>query len=120
MRIPTITLALLAATLSGSVGARLTKASKAAAPGPAFLAARDYAERAVAPDAHADIQRRQGDTPDPSVVIDTVGETLAGEFLSLASSPLQQWCGKHHLLIRALCSGKMLPLRPCLLLLVQR
>ena len=43
MRIPTITLALLAAALSGSAGAKLTKASKAAAPGPAFLAARDYA-----------------------------------------------------------------------------
>ena len=54
MRIPTITLALLAAALSSSAGARLTKASKAAAPGPAFLAARDYAA------AHsADVQKRQ-------------------------------------------------------------
>ena len=114
MRIPTITLALLAAALSSSAGARLTKASKAAAPGPAFLAARDYAERAV-PNAHADVQRRQG-TSDP---VGTVKGAASGEFPSLASSPPQQRRGKH-LLVRALCSEKMLPLRPCLPSLVQR
>ena len=45
MRIPTIPLALLAAALSGSAGAGLTKAFKVTIPGPAFLAARDYAAR---------------------------------------------------------------------------
>ncbi|KAM5536419.1 hypothetical protein V8D89_009855 [Ganoderma adspersum] len=60
MRIPTITLALLAAALSGSAGARLTKASKATAPGPAFLAARDYAAGHS-----ADLQKRQ--VPDVAI-----------------------------------------------------
>ena len=45
MRIPTITLVLLAAALSGSAGARLatvTGTSKAPTPTPAYLAAKDY------------------------------------------------------------------------------
>ncbi len=71
MRIPAIALALLAAALSAS--ARLTKSTKpasaAAAPGPAYLAARDrmapqppaaFSPRhPVAPDMRADVRKRQ-------------------------------------------------------------
>ncbi|PIL28073.1 hypothetical protein GSI_09826 [Ganoderma sinense ZZ0214-1] len=72
MRIPTITLALVAAALSGSALARLAKSPKAAA-GPAYLAG-DSAGHAVAPDARADVEKRQLTIPD---VVSTVTDALA-------------------------------------------